>query len=190
MKLSHRKGPRLARTLCLLALPLAAAASQLPNKTAPDGAAWLELALNRQADALAALGILSSHSPAALRRMNDRQLTRVVRRTLDTELLSLLHLLGQVEPGRLLSAVYRYGPPPSVHALESLLAQESQALGWRHYVAEMSWLTARSVHGGGTVPRYSHLLRAAPEVPPAGMTAHTLAQALQRKGGMHDESQG
>jgi len=189
MKLSRMRGERRARMICRLAEPLAALGGAFDADRPFDGAAWSALVLSRNAEALQVVSMLTGWPLPMLRRMGDGLVRRILRRTLDGELLELLVLVRQVGSGAVMAAVCQCGAPPTIRALAAWLAQEDSRLSWRHYTAEMLWLTARSVHSGGEIPRYSQLLRAGEASGTSGQdTAQALAAALRRKGANQHEA--
>lgn len=182
MKLSQLQGEKRARMICRLAEPLAALSKELDEKEHLDGAAWTALALERNEAVLQVVGMLSERSALALGGMRNSRLRRILRRTLDGELLALLALIRQAGAEAVMAAVCQCGAPPTIRALAAWLAQMDRQLGWRHYMAELLWLTAQSLRGG-EIPRYSVLLQAGEAFDASGQALpQGLAAALRRKG--------
>lgn len=188
MKLSKLRGTRRARTICLLAQPLARLARAQPSAFPLDGAGWMKLVMQRQREAMAALAQLTGLPLPLLGMLRDGWLRPLARRTLDEELLALAELVRQVGSAAVLAAVCRHGAPPTLPSLAALLAQDDGWRSWRHYAAEMGRLTAQGVYGG-KLPRCAPPLRDVPDAAALdGDALQTLAAALRRKGADHHQA--
>jgi cell division inhibitor SulA len=58
-----------------------------------------------------------------------------------------------------LSAVYRYGAPPTIRALDALLKTEKQQRGWQSYIADVNCLLYRSWVKKSKLPLYSEMIK-------------------------------
>lgn len=80
---------------------------------------------------------------------------------MDKEFITLAAAIRGHGEGPVLAALYKYGTPPTMDMLSSLLETQANQQHWRTYMADMLCLSVRALFGknGSTIPLYSEIIR-------------------------------